>query len=67
MGNISQEQTKVLIFAEREGPGFASITFGSMEIGRKIATQLKGRVAGAVLGHKKTIHGNCKAKDSGAH
>ena len=52
MEEISQEHGRVLILAEREGIGFASITFGLIGVGRKIATDLKGLVAAAVLGHE---------------
>ena len=52
MEKMGQGQSRVLVLAEREGIGFAPITFELMGVGRKIATDLKGLVDGAVLGHE---------------
>jgi len=41
MENTRQGHGRVLIISETEAPGFASMVFGLMGIGRKIATDLK--------------------------
>jgi electron transfer flavoprotein alpha subunit len=52
MSDISHECGKILILAEKEGPAIESITYEMLGLGEKIATDLKGKLAVAVLGHE---------------
>lgn len=52
MGNTSQEQRRILILAEKEDQGFASITFELIAIGRKIANDLSAILGIALFGHE---------------
>lgn len=52
MDNISREQRRILVLAEREDREIATITFELLGIGRKIATELKGTLCLAIIGNE---------------
>jgi len=52
MENISEDKGRILVLAEREGQGIASITFELLGAGRKIASDLKAILNIALLGHE---------------
>jgi electron transfer flavoprotein alpha subunit len=52
MDDISREGGRILVLAEREGRGFASITFELVGIGRKIVNDSKATLCVAILGHE---------------
>jgi len=52
MDKISRENGGILVLAEREGQGLASITFELLGMGKKIAADSKGSLCAAVLGHE---------------
>jgi electron transfer flavoprotein alpha subunit len=52
MDKMNPEPRRVLVLAEREGQGFASITFELIGIGKKITNDLSATLCVALLGHE---------------
>ena len=50
MSTISREYGKILILVKKEGPTISPITYELLGMGKKITTDLKGTLAGVVLG-----------------